>query len=36
MNQGSSLLRALGLSAAILSGGAAEKHSIETESLQPR
>ncbi|QNI58715.1 ABC exporter membrane fusion/ DevB family [Synechococcus sp. BIOS-U3-1] len=37
MHQGSSLLLALGLSAAILSGcSASEKQSIETERLQPR
>ena len=37
MNQGSSLLLALGLSAAILSGcGAAEKQTAATESVQPR
>ena len=37
MNQGSSLLLALGLSAAILSGcGAAEKQTAATQSLQPR
>ena len=37
MNQGSSLLLALGLSAAILSGcGSAEKQTAATQSLQPR
>ena len=37
MNQGSSLLLALGLSAAILSGcGSAEKQTAATETVQPR